>query len=190
VLSFPYFSERYFSPYYFGALGLQSPSGGISPSTPSDSSGCGPIEIAFANLVEIIDSLWYFASVSLGSPSDLQGYGSGGTPYVIVMPQSWVDEDQVDPEMIVRTVNYEIFVCVNEVNERSRFEKLEEFCGAISSVIRGSALGGVCLPFLTRVTQAKFAVDSVYPKKSGILIGSFSLLLETSATSHRFFYAS
>lgn len=190
MLSFPYFSERYFSAYYFGALGVQIPSGGTSPSDLSDSYLLGTIDAAFGNLIDLVDSIGSFSSVSLGSPSDLPRYGSSGSPYVIVKPQGWVDEDEVDPEMIVRTVSFEISVYVSEVDETSRYEQLQGLCSAITTVIRGSDLGSGCLPFLTRVTQVKFPRDSVYPTNVGLLIGSFSLLVDSSAKSPSFFSAS
>ncbi|MGE3822043.1 MAG: hypothetical protein AB7I30_21730, partial [Isosphaeraceae bacterium] len=138
----------------------------------------------FDAVVVALRSTGVFAEVFFGTDAERRAGGVDRTPAAVVTPESWVEDDGVDPIDLVRTVTFTVTLVARGNDPSERFDLLDRLGSVAQNAIDGEPLGGVCVPALTKLRRGVFDQDSVHPEQRVSLQGEFSYLVP-SLDGHR-----
>src|SRR5579883_1804641 len=161
-----YYAPTYFSPFYFTPL---DPSAleGLTPAPYRDRD-------AFEAIVAALSATGEFADVLTGAFNNQNDIGADRSPVAVILPEEWVEHDDVDPSFIVRQVSYTLILQVRLEDPAQRFDSLDRLSSLVLNTLDGSDLGGGCLPALTRIRRGNYDSSSRYPEQRLVLFGEFA----------------
>ena len=168
----PFFAPTYFSPSYFGNF--------VPVATPSIESP--PIadsveEIAFNAIIEAIRQATLLNSIELTTHDEASKLLRGGPTSIQIIPQGWTDNDEADPQLRLRTVEFTIQVVVNEFPARKCLSEAWRLANSITTAINGLSVCDSSIPALTRISKGELLEKSRYPERPVNLSGCFTYVM-------------
>lgn len=147
---------------------------GLTPSDPSNPGAGYRDRDAFAAIIAALKSTNEFGSITFPGPIDPAAVGAGLQPLAVLVPGLFEESDDADAAMLLRRGSYHLILIVRDEDDANGYGRLDRLACLVQNVLDGSALGGGCLPSLTRLRQGGYDPRSHYPEQRLVLNGEFA----------------
>ncbi|MDX2038873.1 MAG: hypothetical protein SFX72_19665 [Isosphaeraceae bacterium] len=168
----PYFAPTYFSSFYFGGFRATPP---LSIGYGEDAAFCD--QDAFEEMKRLFEATTAFGSVIFAANGERGEVYSGSPPLLVIAPTRWLETKELDPEQIVRQVEFELVLIVKSVETRDRLVETSRLEAIITHTLENAKLGDPCIPAMTHLTSARHDWRCKAPEHRLTLEGRFAFFI-------------
>lgn len=162
-----FFAPSFFSPWYFPSLTSAS-----TDQTPAVAYSGD--HVALTNLLLLLRATKSFGTVILGQQRPPGQIQARDYPLIVISPSEWLEQDDADPVLILRTVKLSISIVVRDDSYPSAYKSLDRLGLLTQKAFEASSLGGITVPPLNKISRGSYDTQRVYPEFALALTGQFS----------------
>lgn len=161
-----FLAPRYFAESYFGTVDACQERGMVF--------GLSNDFDALTRIETLLRESGEFALVAFPERSSRANPPAQLTPSVGIVPVSWRESDDANPDVVLRVVQFDLVLTVRSVDVRAGVQRLFRLATIAQNRLDGSDLGGQTLQGRTRVSIGVLDQNSTSPELKLTLRGEFA----------------